>query len=353
MGRLSDKFGRKFVLLLSIAGTFSSYLILLISRENLSLLFISRIIIGMVKNTESSCYSMIADISNDSKRSRRISYAGSAIGLGFIIGPTLSSILTQYRLEFPTIISLFLLVANFVIVYTCLPETRNMFEKQMNFHLQDGELKEIIQIDDIDPSIAPVKMDDNKTIFSIFFQASPLRIIFWVILGTTLAQGIFQGGLSIIFQINGLNVQQSSWVMSYTGFLTVISGFVMNHLSSKFEQNQLLKFSMYSMAFSLFLASIPSSKIVILLIDLMPLVLSSKILKSTLLALVTQKSSNSNTATIIGISNSLESFSRALSPLISGFLISFYPNAPAVLGSLIIIFIIIYPLKFLPSFIKK
>src|SRR5687768_13686877 len=84
VGRISDMFGRKSVLLLSIMGTFVSYTLLYVS-ESEAVFFLSRILVGLLKNTETSCYSIIADISTVETRVKRMAYIGSTIGLGFIV----------------------------------------------------------------------------------------------------------------------------------------------------------------------------------------------------------------------------------------------------------------------------
>ncbi|RPI29160.1 MAG: MFS transporter, partial [Chloroflexota bacterium] len=89
LGRLSDRYGRKPVLLLSQAGTLVGFLLLGFSNA-LWLLFLSRLIDGISGGNISTAQAAIADSTTEKTRTQGLGLIGAAFGLGFIIGPVIA-----------------------------------------------------------------------------------------------------------------------------------------------------------------------------------------------------------------------------------------------------------------------
>ncbi len=100
LGSLSDKIGRRPVLLISLAGSTISYLLLAFS-SHLSWLFIGRVIAGMTSANMAVASAYIVDISSTENRAKYFGRFNAMFGLGFIIGPVLGGLLGQYGLKLP------------------------------------------------------------------------------------------------------------------------------------------------------------------------------------------------------------------------------------------------------------
>ena len=85
IGRMSDKFGRKIALLLSVGGTFLS-LLLLGFAKSLTLIFISRLLDGLTGGNITVAQSYISDFTDKKSRAKSLGLIGAAFGLGFILG---------------------------------------------------------------------------------------------------------------------------------------------------------------------------------------------------------------------------------------------------------------------------
>src|SRR5512135_3678920 len=93
LGRLSDRYGRRPILLLSVLGTFIGFLLLGFARS-LWVLFASRILDGLTGGNLSIAQAYISDVTDAKSRARGLGMVGAAFGLGFIIGPAVGGILS-------------------------------------------------------------------------------------------------------------------------------------------------------------------------------------------------------------------------------------------------------------------
>jgi len=129
IGNLSDQFGRRPVLLLSLLGFSIDYLILAFAPD-FWWFFIGRIIAGITGASFTTAAAYIADISTPETRSKNFGMIGAAFGLGFIIGPFLGGVLGQYGLKIPFYVAAALSFTNFIYGYFILPESLSPYKRR-------------------------------------------------------------------------------------------------------------------------------------------------------------------------------------------------------------------------------
>jgi MFS transporter, DHA1 family, tetracycline resistance protein len=122
VGNLSDKFGRRPVILLSLFGFSLDYLLLAFS-PTITWLFIGRIIAGITGASITTASAYIADVSTEENRAKNFGMIGAAFGLGFIIGPVIGGFLGQYGSRVPFYAAAILCMINFLYGYFILPES--------------------------------------------------------------------------------------------------------------------------------------------------------------------------------------------------------------------------------------
>ncbi len=122
MGNLSDKYGRRPVLLFSLFGFGIDYLFLAFA-PSIFWLFIGRMIAGITGASITTAAAYIADISTPEKRAQNFGMIGAAFGLGFIIGPFLGGTLSHYGLRIPFFAAAGLSLLNWLYGYFILPES--------------------------------------------------------------------------------------------------------------------------------------------------------------------------------------------------------------------------------------
>lgn len=122
VGNLSDKYGRRPVILLSLFGFSLDYLLLAFS-PTITWLFIGRIIAGLTGASITTASAYIADVSTPENRAKNFGMVGAAFGLGFIIGPVIGGLLGQYGSRVPFYAAAVLCMVNFLYGYFILPES--------------------------------------------------------------------------------------------------------------------------------------------------------------------------------------------------------------------------------------
>jgi len=122
LGSLSDRFGRRPVLLVSLAGAAVNYLFLALA-PNLGLLLLGRAIAGLTSANNAVAAAYITDISPGEQRARRFGLLNAMFGVGFIVGPVLGGLLGDHWVRLPFIAAAALNTGNLLLAFLMLPES--------------------------------------------------------------------------------------------------------------------------------------------------------------------------------------------------------------------------------------
>jgi multidrug resistance protein len=122
LGKLSDRYGRRPVLLISILGSAAGYLLFGIGGA-LWVLFLSRLIDGFTGGNISTASAYLADVTPPEKRAKNFGLLGIAFGLGFVLGPTLGGLLSQISLSAPAYVAGLASLLSAIVGFFVLPES--------------------------------------------------------------------------------------------------------------------------------------------------------------------------------------------------------------------------------------
>ncbi|MGQ9586281.1 MAG: MFS transporter [Anaerolineae bacterium] len=324
LGRLSDRYGRRPLLILSIAGTVVSFVLLGLARS-LWMLFLSRILDGLLGGNISLAQAYITDVTNDKDRARGLGLIGAAFGLGFIFGPALGGTLSaggNYAL--PAFAAAGLAFVNLLGVLVWLPESlppeeRAAWADSPRAAVTAQALWEALGRSCVGPLLqtqlfVALAFSTFETIFSLFAQK---RL--------------------------ALDARATSYVLTYVGVLVVlVQGVGIRWLSSRFRDKQLVFGGAALLAVSL-LAWALTPTLPVLLVVLAPLAVASGTLRVAVSSALTKSVYPEEVGGTLGLAASLNSLARVISPTVGGFLLgSVGPAAPGILGALLMAWVVYY-----------
>jgi len=145
IGNLSDKFGRRPVLLSSLLGFSIDYLFLAFA-PTIWWLFVGRIIAGITGASFTTATAYIADISTPEKRAANFGLVGVAFGIGFIIGPVIGGILGTYSTQYPFLASAALALLNATYGFFILPESLSLENRRPFSWLRANPIGSLVQL---------------------------------------------------------------------------------------------------------------------------------------------------------------------------------------------------------------
>jgi len=290
LGRLSDRFGRRPVMLISLAGSCLSYVLFALAG-NLTLLFASRILAGISGANISTAQAIIADTTPPEKRARGMGMIGAAFGLGFIFGPAIGGMSIGFGHAWPGILAASMSAVAFVLALTLLPETRNPSSLPLRRELRIDVLKRAF----LHPLIGPV-----------------LAVYFLAIFAFANFESTFSQFLSWRFHSTPREV---SLFFCYVGVLMVIvQGGLVGRLAKRFRETSLATWGVALTALGLVLLPILDARSGLFVL-LALLALGTGLTNPSLSSLVSRLSDADEQGVMFGVFQSMGSLGRIGGPL--------------------------------------
>ena len=317
LGRFSDRYGRRPILLVSILGTFIGFLLLGFARA-LWVLFASRMIDGFTGGNLNVAQAYITDVTDAKSRAKGLGMIGAAFGLGFIIGPVTGGLLSHWGYAVPAFAAAGMALINLLLVALWLPESLSAEKRTLH-----SEKKPMISLPAM---IAVIRRP---------FTGSLLISRFFFGLAFAIFQTIFS--LYALTRFN-LSAAQTGYILTYVGVLSVITqGFLVGRLTSRFREDILIAGSVFVMAFCLLGWALAPS-VAVLLVVLAPTSLAGGLLNTLLSSVLTKAVSTQEIGGILGTSASIDSLTRVFAPALGGLLLASLGTwAPGLFGAIVLL----------------
>jgi DHA1 family tetracycline resistance protein-like MFS transporter len=301
IGRLSDRYGRRPLLIVSIVGTVVSFL-LLGTAHSLTIIFLSRILDGLLGGNIALARAYITDVTDEKNRARGLGIIGAAFGLGFIVGPAMGGGLSRFGYNVPALVAAGLSLLNLIAVVLWLPESLSQERR--------AEMR-----------VSP------RTRFSFRLLAEALKRpcmgpLLHISLLYSLAFTLFQSNFALYAKTRlALDVQATSLVLTYVGMLSVlVQGFAIGKLTARFRERQLIFAGTIILAVAL-LGWALAPNVWLLLVVLAPTALAAGVLNTVLTSQLTKVVRREETGGTLGLSASLQTFAQIVSPGLGGLLL--------------------------------
>ncbi|MGZ4936056.1 MAG: MFS transporter [Halobacteriota archaeon] len=323
LGQLSDKYGRKKVLGVSLAGTSISYAVFAIGiiTKNLPLLFVARAFDGVTGGNIPVAQAVVADITPPRERAKAFGLIGAALGLGFIIGPYIGgklsdpSVVSWFNAATPFWFAAILAAVNITLVIALLPETLAHAKRGLKIQWSRS-LSDVLHA---------YTYRDFRALFTTAF--------------------LFQGGFTFyttfigVYFINKFNFTSGNIgdFLAYVGLWIVISqGLILRKLT-RFADYKILRVALVVTGVLVLAFFLPTASWQLLFV--VPLFgIANGLSQAFLPTIISRSADQSIQGEILGINASVAALAQSIPPIIAGYLAAeIVAQAPIYVASLCIV----------------
>jgi DHA1 family tetracycline resistance protein-like MFS transporter len=297
-GRISDRVGRRPVLLVSLLGSAVSYL-LLAAAGSVEMLFGARLLAGIAGANIPVAQAYIADVTSSAERAAGMGMIGAAFGLGMVIGPAIGGGLSLLGPRVPELFAATLCVVNVALAFRRLPESLPPSQRR------EGRFRHPLALASLRDAIAPA---GAATLLAVFFLV-------------TLCFAVLEGTFSLAATHRyGYGAAQVDWLWLYMGLVAVVvQGRLVGVLARRVPERALVVAG--TAALALGLAWIPFAGGLATLLVALGLVIGGQGLAGPSLSSLISKTAGARShGQVLGVSQSLSAGGRVLGPAGGGFL---------------------------------
>jgi len=302
LGRLSDKHGRRPVLLASLLGTALGFFILGFATT-LWMLFLGRIIDGVSGGNISTAQAYIADVTTKENRAKGMGLIGAAFGLGFVFGPAIGGILSRWGINVPFMFAGGLALANVVLLYFTLPETVTADHPARVSAASGRGLNQLI---------AALRKPALASVLTIYF----LGIVAFSIMTASFS-------LFMMFRL-GYDAFHNGWIFAFVGVISaIVQGGLIGRLVKRFGEPLLVIVGSLLFTMSLFVVPFmkPTTGILVILLIAAATSIGQALSAPTLSSLASKSASAAEQGSVLGVMQSVASLARAVGPTLAAVLI--------------------------------
>ena len=304
IGHMSDRVGRKPMLLISQVGTFIGFIVMA-RAQALWMLYIARVLDGSTAGNLSLAQAYISDHTEPSQRAKSFGLIGIAFGVGFFIGPSLTGYLSaKYGLTTPIYLAAVMSATSVLCTATLLKGGRQ------SEHAFDDREKAL-----------------HWRTYAKYFGRPGLRERLLQFLFFITSFSLFISGFALFaerrftYQGHPFGPREIGYVFGYVGFLgIVLQGGLIGRLVKRFGEASLVAAGFVALAIGYFGLGIASSFILLMLTGTLA-AFGNGVIRPALTSLITQQAGRQEQGVVLGITQSLMSMASIVSPIVAGLLI--------------------------------
>lgn len=319
LGALADRYGRRKLLIVSIAGTCMGYVLfaLGIVTGQLWLLFVSRAIDGFTGGNISIAQAAIADISTPETKQKNFGLIGMAFGVGFVVGPFIGGVLSDpglvswFSFETPFWAAALFSLASIWMILRYLPETlRTPIHRPLTW-------------------LTGIRNVVNA------FKMPNLRVMFSVVLLQTLGFAFYvQFFQVVLLERFGLGQSQIGFYYAYVGlWIAFTQGVVTRIASKRLRPEQTLRFSLLLVACSFLIAISADTLPVLYLVAVPMMAIGQGLTMPSVSTLISNLAGADSQGEVLGIQQSVSSLGSVIPPLLAGLALTISLNLPTLIGA--------------------
>ena len=293
-GRLSDRVGRRPIILLGLLGSCLSYFGFGMAGT-LTALFAARIFAGIAGANIPTAQAVVADLTTPENRAKGMGMVGAAFGLGFIFGPAIGGFLSRYGYSVPAFFASGLSLVNFVAAWFLLPETLKP---------EHRAIERVGRIDALRSALARPHL--------------PLLLVIGFLV--VAAFSAFESTFALFAERSyGFGASSIGYVFAFVGIvLVIVQGFLVGKVVKRIGEHHIVPASLAIVAIGLLM--IPATRsVAALLVANGVMAVGMGFNNPSLMSLVSRYSSAEDQGGVLGLTQSLNSLARIVGPLWGGF----------------------------------
>ena len=293
-GRLSDRVGRRPIILLGLLGSCLSYLAFGMA-STLTALFAARIFAGIAGANIPTAQAVVADLTTPENRARGMGMVGAAFGLGFIFGPAIGGFLSRYGYSTPAFFASGLSLVNFVAAWFLLPESLKP---------EHRAIERVGRIDALRSALARPHL--------------PLLLVIGFLV--VAAFSAFESTFALFAERSyGFGASSIGYVFAFVGIvLVIVQGFLVGKVVKRIGEHHIVPASLAIVAIGLLM--IPATQsVAALLVANGVMAVGMGFNNPSLMSLVSRYSAAEDQGGVMGLTQSLNSLARIVGPLWGGF----------------------------------
>ncbi len=312
LGALSDRHGRKPLILISLVGTLIGYLVFAqaVNSHNLIIIFLARMLPGFTGGNISIIMSALSDVSNEKTRVKNFGLVGMAFGLGFVIGPALGGVLADSER-----VSWFSMSTPFL--FTALLTLINIIFLHFNFRETLAQKRDTV-----------INFFTGFKNIGKSFKTPHLRVIFSSVLLYSMGFAFYTQFFSVyLIQKFNYSPSQIGMLYGWVGiWLIITQGGIVRRMSGKIASKKVLPISMLGVSIVLATLLVPSNPMYFYFIN--PLIAVFHGMTSpNMTSVVSTQAGKSFQGEILGINQSMLSLGNFFPPILGGFISAFNGNS--------------------------
>lgn len=319
LGALSDRFGRKIILIISLFGSAFGYYLFGFGGA-LWILFLGRIIEGLTGGEISAILAYFADLTPIESRTKYFGWISATVGIGTAAGPLIGGFLAQYGPAIPLYVASFLSLSNAVYGYFFMPESLTKRERTRNLSLQQ---------------INPFKQ--LQLVFTFRSVKWLLITVFLIWLPNGSFQAIFAQFSIDTFHLSPIII---GFTFSLIGIMDIFAQLLIMPILLKFwRENQIITMGIISemIGYSVIILSAFYSSIPCFIIGMVFFGLGDAIFSPSYNGLISTYASKEDQGKIQGASQSIQALARVIGPMIGGQLYAnFHHTMPFIIGFILL-----------------
>lgn len=320
-GRMSDRIGRKPILMISMFGAFLAYL-LMAAAKTPEMILVSRILAGLMAGNIATAYAAVSDLTTAQNRAKGMGVLGAAFGLGFVVGPMIGGFLggdtpETANIYYPAMASAVMvslaILSTFFFFKESLP-AKNRAELAAQPHI--GRLEALRRV-----TSRPVLIRFCAFIFMMSLTAALLEPVIPLLLGNRYGWGPIN--LGYIFTVVGL-------------VIAIVQGGLIGRLTNRFGEKNLVKTAFVMLIIGLFLIiNTPIAYGVVL--GLVFTGVATTLFTTSMTALVSHRAGPTERGLVMGVVQSMQALGRSVGPLVAGVMFAYWEELPYAVGIVLMV----------------